>query len=169
MSNISLWKASDEYFQLCEELYNSADENGVVDAEIFENMIAAKETFEGKAVACAMVHRQLEKDIADVDIELDRLNRIKESLKSKKESLAKNLADACIKTGTESIKGIYANISFRNNPPKVVIDDEKAIPYDYIREKITYEADKKRIKEAIQRGEIVSGAHIESTRSIQIK
>lgn len=168
MSNISLWKASDEYFQLCEQLYNSTDEDGVVDAEVFENMVAARETFEAKAVACAMVYRQLEKDIADVNIELNRLKELKDSLSKKKQRLADSLSGACVKTGIDSIKGVYANISFRASE-ETIIDDESQIPYDYITEKITYKADKTKIKEAIKLGQIVPGAHIESKRNIQIK
>ena len=168
MSNINLWKASDEYFQLCEQLYNSTDEDGVVDAEAFENMVAARETFEAKAVACAMVYRQLEKDIADVDIELNRLKELKDSLSKKKQRLANSLSDACVKTGVDSIKGVYANISFRVSE-ETIIDDESQIPYDYITEKITYKADKTKIKEAIKAGQIVPGAHIERKKNIQIR
>ena len=168
MSNINLWKASDEYFQLCEQLYNSTDEDGVVDAEVFESMIAARETFEAKAVACAMVYRQLEKDVADIDIELDRLKELKYILSKRKQRLAESLYDACIKTGVDIIKCVYANISFRANE-ETIIDDESQIPYDFTNEKITYLPDKAKIKAAIKSGQVVSGAHIENKKNIQIK
>ena len=168
MSNIRLWKASDEYYQLCEQLYNSTDEDGVVNAEVFENMIVARETFEAKAIACAMVYRQLEKDIADVNIELNRLKELKDSLSKKKQRLADSLSDACVKTGIDSIKGVYANISFRASE-ETIIDDESQIPYDFINEKITYLPDKAKIKAAIKSGQVVSGAHVESKKNIQIK
>lgn len=134
MANISLWKASDEYYQLCEQLYNTADEDGVVDAKVFENTIAARETFESKAVACGMVIRQWDKDIYGIEEELERLKRIKESLLAKKRRLADSLSAACIKTGVESIKGLYASISFRASE-ETIIDDESQIPREYLTEK----------------------------------
>ena len=171
MSNISLWQASDEYRDLCEHLYNSTDEDGVVNADVFDNMLAAKATFETKAIAVAMVVRQYDKDIANLNEEIERLKQLKDRLKAKKERLTESLSRACETTGTERIEGVYASVSFRNNPPSVKIDDENEIPYDYIREKVTrtYEPDKVKIKEAILRGETVPGAHLEQERKMQIK
>lgn len=49
-----------------------------------------------------------------------------------------------------------ATLSFRNNPPKVVITDEAALPHYYLRNKP--EPDKTKIKEALQLGEEIPGA-----------
>lgn len=168
MANINLWKASEEYYQLCEQLYNTTDEDGVVDTDVFENMLAARETFESKAVACGMVIRQWEKDIYGIEEELQRLKRIKEILLAKKQRLADSLSAACIKTGVESIKGVYASISFRASE-ETVIDDESQIPSEYLIEKTTYKPDKAKIKAAIKAGQIVSGAHVENKKNIQVK
>lgn len=168
MSNISLWQASEEYKGLCEQLYNSADEDGVVDSEVFENMVAARETFEGAVVAGAMVVRQWNKDIESINEEIERLKKLKSGIETKKDNLSKRISAACIKTGVDSINGVYANISFRASE-ETVIDDETQIPYDYIIEKITYSPDKAKIKAAIKSGQVVSGAHIESKKNIQIK
>lgn len=170
MSNINLWQASEEYKSLCEQLYNSTDEDGVVDEEVFENMLAAKETLEGAVVAGAMVVRQYDKDIKSIDEEIERLESLKNGIKTKKDNLAKRISDACIKTGVESIKGVYANISFRSSK-ETVIDDEEILPDEYKKTttKITISSDKPKIKEAILAGKDVPGAHIESKKNIQIK
>ena len=59
-------------------------------------------------------------------------------------------------------------ISFRKSL-EVVPYDETLIPKEFMREKITYEPDKKAIKEAIQDGEIIEGARLEEKLNIQIK
>lgn len=170
MSNINLWKASDEYYQLCEQLYNSIDEDGVVAEQAMSAILEARETFEGKAVAVAMVYRQFDKDIASIDEEIERLDAHKKSLNAKKERLKRSLSDACEKTGVESIKGIYANISFRASE-ETVIDNENILPEEFKRTttKITVSADKTKIKAAIKAGQVVAGAHIEKKMNLQIK
>jgi hypothetical protein len=57
-------------------------------------------------------------------------------------------------------------ISWRKSSP-VIIDDLKAIPEQYI--KVEYSAMKTEIKEAIEKGETITGAHIEQKQNIQIK
>lgn len=51
----------------------------------------------------------------------------------------------------------------------VVIDDESAIPDEFLRSKTTYHPDKTSIKEAIQSGASIPGARIEERRSWSIK
>jgi hypothetical protein len=59
-------------------------------------------------------------------------------------------------------------ISFRKSE-SVEIDDESAISFAYLKEKITYTIDKTAIKEAIKKGEVVAGARLQVNQNIQIK
>lgn len=60
------------------------------------------------------------------------------------------------------------SIAFRTSSP-VAIDDESKIPAKFMREKTETSPDLTAIKEAINAGEKVPGAHIEEKKNIQIK
>ena len=61
-----------------------------------------------------------------------------------------------------------ARISFRKSI-QVQIDDEAALPADYVTTTVTTKPDKTAIKKAIQAGEDVTGASLVENRNIQIK
>ena len=60
-------------------------------------------------------------------------------------------------------------IAIQNNPAAVVIDSADALPDDYTVEKTTVSPDKKLIKQAIQDGYTVTGAHLETGTRLVIK
>ena len=59
-------------------------------------------------------------------------------------------------------------VSFRKSVA-VSIDDEKALPADFVVETVTTKPDKTAIKKAIQSGQEVSGASLVENRNLQIK
>lgn len=167
-TNKSLFALSNEYKSLYDALVTSANEDGVIDENVFAAVEQIKGEFTEKAVAVATVYRALGKDIELFDSEIERLTAIKKRLENEQNRVKKYLSDACEKTGTESIKGVYANISFRASE-QTVIYDEAALPPEYIVVKTTTAPDKTKIKAAIKAGLNVPGARIESKRNIQIK
>jgi hypothetical protein len=58
-------------------------------------------------------------------------------------------------------------MKIRKNPPKVVIHCADAIPDEYLKKTITYTPDKMAIKEALEVGEDVPGAHIEQGEGLK--
>lgn len=170
--SLSLWGLSHEYVELYNALIETADtETGEVDIDISKALEKVQGAFEEKAIATATVYRALGKYSKDIDEEIKRLQALKEHTDSQQNKVECYLAETCNKAGIESIKGIYANISFKTNPPKVVFDDESLIPEEYITEKVKVEKSisKTKIKEAIQSGIEVSGARLVQERKIQIK
>jgi len=69
----------------------------------------------------------------------------------------------------ESTQAPFFRISLRKNPPKVVIDSEDELPWEFKREKTIIEADKALIKDALKQGLTVAGAHLEQTERVEIK
>lgn len=167
-NNNSLYVLAEEYAEKGLQLYNATDEDGVVDVAIMNEMLAAKGSFEEKAIAVATVIRMFDDDISQTKSEIERLKNRLQRLEKKQTNIKRYLSDACEKADTYAIDGLYANISFRASE-ETIIDDESQIPYDFITEKITYAPDKAKIKAAIKAGQVVSGAHIESKRNIQIR
>lgn len=174
MSNksLSLWGLSNEYVELYNALIETADtETGEVDIDISKALEKVQGAFEEKAIATATVWRALGKYSKDIDEEIKRLQALKAHTENQQKKVEYYLTEACNKAGIESIKGIYANISFKTNPPKVVFDDESLIPEEYITETVKVEKSisKTKIKEAIQSGIEVAGARLVQERKIQIK
>lgn len=173
MSNksVSLWGLSNEYVELYNALIETADaETGEVDIDISKALEKVQGAFEEKAVATATVYRALGKYSKDIDEEIKRLQSLKQRTYDQQKKVERYLTEACERAGIESIRGIYANISFKTNPPKVVFDDESLIPEEYITEKIKVEKSisKTKIKEAIQSGIEVAGARLVREREIKI-
>ena len=108
----------------------------------------------------------------EIDSEVERIKKFEGKIKTRRERLQnrrdrlkeyidRNLTAAQI----ERIEGEFVNISYRKSE-KVEIDNESEIPEEYWR--VTKEPDKTAIKQALKAG-ISMGAHLEPTKSIQIK
>lgn len=73
--------------------------------------------------------------------------------------------------GISKIESPLLTIALRNNPPKVVIDDEKALPWEYMKQppQPPPAPEKTLIREALKAGKEVPGAHLEQTQRLNIK
>lgn len=99
-----------------------------------------------------------------------RANRMRNRADSIREYLRNNMQGA----GITKIEAVEFVLSLKKNPPAVVIDDEAAIPADYI---VTPEPlppplprpDKKLIAKAIKEGFSVPGCHLEQAERLEIK
>ncbi len=165
----NLYLLAQEYKDLENALLASADEEtGELDIDISKAVEKAQGTFEEKAVAVATVYRNLGTYSGNIDAEIKRLQALKKRVDREQDRVKEYLMQACEMTGTESIRGVYANISFRKSE-QTVIDDESVLPKEFVIEKISYSPDKTKIKNAIKAGKEVQGAHIEVKNNIQIK
>lgn len=70
---------------------------------------------------------------------------------------------------TEKFKSALTTVFVRRNNPSVIIDDEDALPKEFMREVLVVTPNKSEIKEVIDRGIKVPGAHLEQSRSVMIK
>lgn len=167
--NITLYHLADEYKNLYYALLSSADEEtGEVDVDIAAALAEVEDGLQEKAIATATVSRAMGSTIDQVTAEIDRLKRLKARLEAENERVRNYLKDAMETAGIEKIQGIYASISFRKSE-QTIIDNEAAIPDEYMTVKTTYTPNKTAIKAAIKAGKQIDGAHIETCRNIQIK
>ena len=98
------------------------------------------------------------------------MSKRRKALENRSKWLKSYLLQSMLATGKSKIESPYFVISVRNNAESVVIDAESQIPDDYMREiPATYEPNKQAIKQAIQDGFTVPGAHLARTQSLQIK
>ena len=149
-------------------LIESIDDDGVVDTLISNALEVKEKEFTEKAVAVATVYRKFDNEISLYESEIKRLQDYKKRLENCCDRVKANLSTACERLGIEKIDGLYANISFRSSE-SVEIDDITLIPKEYLVEKVEVKPDKTAIKNALNGGVEIQGAHIEKKKNLQIK
>lgn len=123
-----------------------------------------------ESIACFI--KQLNADAAALKAEADALTERKKSKEKKSERLKEMLLSAMTDTNTKRLDLPRAKLTVRQNPPSVVIRDlEPLVTSAYLKpRKITEsDIDKTAIKAAIQSGEEVEGAELETRTSLLIK
>lgn len=166
---MNLYNLTAECKTLYDDIIASADDDtGEVDLSLVTALSVRQEEWNDKAIAVACVYRALDEDSARVGREIERLTAIKKRLERERDRVKEGLANACNALGVEKVQGMYANISFRSSE-QTVIENEGAIPDEYMTVKTTYTPNKTAIKEAIKAGKDVPGAHVEKRKNIQIK
>lgn len=166
---MNLYNLTAECKSLYDDIIASADDDtGEVDLSLVTALSVRQEEWNDKAIAVACVYRALDEDSARVGREIERMTAIKKRLERERDRVKEGLANACNALGVEKVQGMYANISFRSSE-QTVIENEGAIPDEYMTVKTTYTPNKTAIKEAIKAGKDVPGAHVEKRKNIQIK
>lgn len=86
----------------------------------------------------------------------ERADRLDARADAKRHAACNAMAEA----GLKKIEAPTVTLSLRNVAPSVVIVSEAEIPDDYMREKVTKSVDKALVKQALQDGYFVPGAHL---------
>lgn len=103
-----------------------------------------------------------------VEAEEENLSTRRKTVERRVDSVKKYLSSCLVTVGKDKVETAKARISFRKSI-QVQIDDEAALPADYVTTTVTTKPDKTAIKKAIQAGEDVTGASLVENRNIQIK
>ena len=139
--------------------------------------VALRDTMEGiegelqeKGKAIAMITLNIDGDLEAIQSQIDRLTERKRIITNRKESLKEYLRTNMDAAGITKITHPLFTITCGKGRPIVVIDDEKAIPDDFVSVKVTSAPDKAAIAKALKDGQDVPGAHSEIGKSsISIK
>lgn len=164
--NKSLYQIQQDYLQLAAIL---EDNGGEITPEIEDQLAINQEQLQTKGVNYALVIRQLSGEEAVIKAEIDRLTKLMKSKASAAERLKNTIKSAMELYGIQSIKGDLINISLKNNPVAVQIDDEGGVPPEYLVVKETRSPDKKALKAAIESGAEIPGVYLTTSKSITIK
>ena len=114
-------------------------------------------------VACYI--KNLENEAAGLKAQKDAFAEREKAAKNKIDGLKRWLAQAC---GGEKFSSERCAVSFRRSE-QVVVEDVDALPEQYRREKVTFEADKTAIKEAIKAGAEIAGCQLVSNLNAHVK
>lgn len=126
---------------------------------------------EQKANNIAFVVRNLESLAEQIKAAEQQMAARRKAIEARAEHVREYLLNNMQRCGITEIECPYFRIRVKQNPVSVVIDDEKAIPWEYQRqvEPPPPAPDKKALKEALEKGIDVPGAHLERKLKVEIK
>lgn len=157
-----------EQFKELAALAETADED--LDVALRDTMESIEGEFQEKGKAIAMVTLNIDGDLEAIQSQIDRLTERKRIINNRKESLKEYLRQNMETAGITKITHPLFTITCGKGKPIVVIDDEKALPDDFVNVKVTSAPDKAAIAKALKEGQEVPGAHSEIGKSsISIK
>jgi hypothetical protein len=155
-----------------QNVFNQVTEDGEITEELMQNLDTLKEDFENKAVAVASYIKNLEAEELAIGQAIEDMRSRKARLTKQVESLSDYLQYNLQKLSISEIKTCpYFKIRLKQCPPSIDVFDEKAIPPEFWREKITTvtSVDKIKLKEVLSEGVEVPGASIQRKIKLEIK
>lgn len=167
MNAPTLWELAVEHRALAAQLESlDLDETTIADTLEGESL-----ALQSKAQACVAVVGNLRSQASAYKARADQLAAHAKALDNRVEWLTKYVRDAMQTAGISEIKGPDWTAKLRQNPPRVVIDAESQIPWEYWRERVIKEIDKAALLQALKDGDESAGtcAHLERGTSLVIK
>lgn len=147
------------------EFLEQAEETGETPESIKERLDALQVEREAKLAAIVAVAKNLSAEAEACEAEARRLKDRARHNEKRIEGLKWYVSQ--VLQGQKWGNGIHA-ISYRTSEAVEVLD-EAAIPSLYMREKLSYEPDKKQIRDDLKSGANIPGVEIRSKISVQFK
>lgn len=124
-----------------------------------------------KATDIAMVMKNIEAISNAIGEAIKQMSARKKILDARAERIEEYIKLSMKAGNIKRIPCPYFVLARKDNPPKVKITNEKLIPVGFMRipDPPKPEPDKNAIKEALQAGQIVPGAELETTERLEIK
>lgn len=139
-----------------------------LDPTLFHDTLdSIDDAIEEKAINYGRIIKMLNADIKEIDVELKRLQKKKQSIENKSNIMKETLLQAMQETGKQKIKSPLISVWMQRNPAKLIIPDEKQLQADYFI--VTRVPDKDQIKEDLKAGKEIVGAHLEQSEGIRIR
>lgn len=123
------------------------------------------EDYENKVENYIKVMKNLDADIEARKNEIDRLKKLNDADKSKKERMESDLATSMELTGHEKVDTTLFKVSFRKS--EAVEVDDLLLPESY--KVATWKADKKRLKEDLKNELEILGAELVERKNLNIR
>ena len=121
--------------------------------------------FSEKIENCIKVIRNKNARVEAYKAEIERLEALKKSENKAIEEIEKRISEAMSLTQCDKLDTTLFKVGFRKS--KAVIVDETKLPKKYMKAK--WSPDKKMIKELINNGSTIRGAHIEERSNLSIR
>ena len=136
--------------------------------ELEAALLINQDQLQTKAGNYAKVIANIQSDADAIDTEIKRLKAMKDTKDRSINRLKEALRDAMLVSGIDKIESSLFKLSLRRSEA-VEVDVVEALPNAFQNVKNVVTADKVAIKEAIKRGENVTGARLVENFNLQIK
>lgn len=133
-----------------------------------ENLDALETERNAKLEGVALYIKSLEAEADAMKAEEKALAERRAVREKKAERLRRYLSDSMQAMGDTKLETARVALSFRKSE-SVVIEDQAALPVEFLKVKITETPDKTAIKKAIKAGATVEGAALVENKNLQIK
>jgi hypothetical protein len=117
-------------------------------------------------IAAALLHMEGEAEL--IRQAEERMSRRRRALEIRAAGLRQYLKIQMERINIREIRSPQFIIKVKQNPPKVILDDESAIPEAFKREESVIHVDKNGIRQALLSGRPVQGAHLEQETRLDI-
>lgn len=167
MSNLALYELASEYVEASQKLSElDLDEQTVLDT-----LEGLQFPIEQKATNVAMFVRNLEASAEAIKNAEGQMAARRKAIENRSARIREYLKQQMERCGIQKIDGPHFRLAVRENPPSVIVEDEKAIPQEFMRTPPPPASvpDKKAIGEAIKGGKDVPGARVERATRLEIK
>lgn len=160
-----LYRIADDYLAVARQL----SDLDLPDEVIADTLEGASGDLENKAWNIAALIQQFDGDIGLIKDAEQRMAARRKTLERRVDWLRGYLLGQLLRVGIHEIDSPEFVIRLRDNPPKVILDDETLVPVSYRREEITITLRKDDIRKALLDGHPVPGAHLEREKRLVIK
>lgn len=163
--SLSLYALSADYQAVIEAAENAGTE---ADEQAFRDTLAglSGEIVE-KADRCAAVMATLDATAEAIKHEEQRLEARRKAIEANRSRLSDYVLMCLKDANMPKVKGPRFSLQIQQNPPKVVVDEEKKIPEAFWR--FEPKLDRAAISQALKDNKEVPGAHLERGESLRVR
>ena len=136
---------------------------------ISENLSSIQHNFESKAFALAGYILNLKLEQANVKELADRFTKRSRYMDKTITQLNDYLLVQMQQVNVPKLSNSWLTIQIRNNPAKVIVEDETLLSDDFKTTEVSIKVNKTAIGEQLKAGEFVPYAHLESSQRLEIR
>jgi len=162
---MNIYQIQHEYLLLVNQII---DNGGEVTPQQELNLQITRDQLQDKGTNYAFVIKKLDAECDIIDAEIKRLSELKKVRQNACERLKANISNAMQIFEVDKIESPLIKLSFRKSQ-SVNVADVNSLPNEYKTIKVTEQADKMKIKQALLNGEKIEGCEIINSQNLQIK
>jgi hypothetical protein len=169
-----LYEITQDYSDVLEAIAQVFEANPDLDEAarqtiIAENLSSIQNGFETKAFALAGYILNLKLEQSNVKELADRFTKRSRGLDKTITQLNDYLLMQMQQVKVPKLANSWMTIQVRNNPCRVIVEDETLLSNDFKTTEVTIKVNKSAISEQLKAGSVVPYAHLESSQRLEIK
>jgi len=171
--NTSLYQVTEDYQKSLSEIEDTLEGSDLSTEdkhELIENsLISLNDKFDVKALNIAAYIANAELAVTAMKTVESRMVKRRKAAENKGKSLKQYLLDQMFLMNKKTISNESMSINVRQNPSKVIIDDQNSIPLKYQNKETIYTVIKSAISAELKNGKTIEGAYLQTSTRLSIK